>query len=301
MASLATASADARVFTLDPATGVLTFGDGRAGRAIPAGYRNVVARSYATGGTGQAPPKVGDTLAPDRSVPGLTGATVLSLSSASPAESPTQLLARGPATVRSRGRAVAATDYATAALDTASGGVARAHCLAARDVRTSGAVAPGTVTVLVVPRTTDLSTPPIPTDELLAAVADDLARRTGVAGATVVTVAPVYREVAVTALLVGAPGADLALLESNARDRIDKWLSPLTGGDGLGWPFGGTVRWDALVRVLLADVPDLEAVSSLSFRAGNRRLPVCTDVVLAPDELVWPGGHVLESRRGEAG
>ncbi len=301
VATLATASPDARVFTLDPSTGILTFGDGRAGRAIPAGYRNVVARSYATGGTGQAPPKVGDTLAPDRSVPGLTGATVLSLSSASPAESPTQLLARGPATVRSRGRAVAATDYATAALDTASGGVARAHCLAARDVRTSGAVAPGTVTVLVVPRSTDPTTPPIPTDELLAAVADDLARRTGVAGATVVTVAPVYREVAVTALLVGAPGADLALLESNARDRIDSWLSPLTGGDGLGWAFGGTVRWDALVRVLLADVPDLEAVSSLSFRAGNRRLPVCTDVVLAPDELVWPGGHVLESRRGEAG
>jgi hypothetical protein len=28
---------------------------------------------------------------------------------------------------------------------------------------------------------------------------------------------------------------------------------------------------------------------------------VCTDVVLAPDELVWPGGHVLESRRGDAG
>ena len=127
VASLATASPDARAFTLDPATGVLTFGDGRAGRAIPAGYRNVVARSYATGASGQAPPKVGDTLAPDRSVPGLTGATVLSLSAASPAESPTQLLARGPATVRSRGRAVAPTDYATAALDTASGGVARAR------------------------------------------------------------------------------------------------------------------------------------------------------------------------------
>jgi hypothetical protein len=60
------------------------------------------------------------------------------------------------------------------------------------------------------------------------------------------------------------------------------------------------VRWDALVRVLLADVPDLQAVSSLSFRSGNRRLPVCADVQLAPDELVWPIGHVLESQRGDA-
>jgi predicted phage baseplate assembly protein len=298
-ATLATAAPDARVFTLDPGTGILTFGDGRAGRAIPAGYRNVVARSYATGAPGQSPPAVGDTLAPNRSVPGLTGATVLALSAASPAESPAQVLARGPASVRSRGRAVAATDYATAALETGSGGVARAHCLAARDVRASGAVAPGTVTVLVVPRSTDPSTPPMPTDELLAEVADTLARDKGVAGVTVVTVAPVYREVAVTALLVGRRGSDLALLESTARDRIDKWLSPLTGGDGTGWAFGGPVRWDALVRVLLADVPDLQAVSSLSFRAGNRRLPVCTDVELAPDELVWPGPHVLESQRGD--
>jgi len=300
VATLATADSDARVFTLDPATGILTFGDGRAGRAIPAGYRNVVARSYATGApAGASPPKVGDTLAPDRSVPGLTGATVLSLSAASPAESPAQLLARGPATVRSRGRAVAASDYAIAALESPSGGVARAHCLAARDVRASSDVAPGTVTVLVVPRSDDPGTVPIPTDELLAEVADQLARSTGVAGVTVVTVAPVYREIAVSGLLVGAPGADLALLESNARDRIDNWLSPLTGGDGTGWPFGGAVRWDALVRVLLADVPDLRAVSSLSFRAGNRRLPVCTDVELAPDELVWPGAHILESQRGD--
>jgi hypothetical protein len=51
---------------------------------------------------------------------------------------------------------------------------------------------------------------------------------------------------------------------------------------------------------LLGRVADLQAVSRLSFRVGNRRLPVCSDVTLAPDELVWPGGHVLETRRGES-
>jgi hypothetical protein len=132
-------------------------------------------------------------------------------------------------------------------------------------------------------------------------VADDLARRTGVLGATVVAVSPTFREVAVSALLVGAEGADLALLESATRDRIDSWLSPTVGGDGTGWPFGGTVRWDALVRVLVADVPGLDAVARLSFRVGGRRLPACTDVPLAPDELVWPGGHVLETVRGGGG
>ncbi len=98
-----------------------------------------------------------------------------------------------------------------------------------------------------------------------------------------------------TALLVGAPGADLALLESNARDRIDSWLSPLTGGDGLGWSFGGTVRWDALVRVLLADVPHLHAVSRLSFRAGNRRFPCAPTSCSHPTS--WSGRADTSSSR----
>jgi hypothetical protein len=152
--------------------------------------------------------------------------------------------------------------------------------------------------VVVLPTTTDPTTPPAADPELLGAVADDLARRTGVLGATVVAVSPAYREVTVGALLEGAEGADLALLEGAARERIDTWLSPTRGGDGTGWPFGGTVRWDALVRVLVAEVPGLAAVARLSFRVGGRRLPPCSDVPLEPDELVWPGNHVLETIRG---
>ena len=99
--------------------------------------------------------------------------------------------------------------------------MARAHCLPARDARLGPATAPGTVTVVVLPTTTDPTTPPAADPELLGAVADDLARRTGVLGATVVAVSPAYREVVVSALLEGAEGADLALLESAARERID--------------------------------------------------------------------------------
>jgi predicted phage baseplate assembly protein len=302
--TLTTADPDDRVFTLEPGTGILTFGDGRHGRAVAAGYRNVVARTYATGGGTAGLPLPGDMLAPERSVPGLTGATVLALTTGSDAETSGQLLRRGPATIRSRHRAVAASDYASSALDTSGVAVARAHCLPATDMRSSGAVVPGTVTVVVVPRTrpgTAAAMPPMPDAELLGAVADGLARRAGILGTSVVAVAPRYRDIAVTALLVGSPTADLAMLESAARDALGDWFSPLTGGpEGAGWPFGGMVRWDAAVRMLLGRVADLQAVSRLSFRVGNRRLPVCSDVTLAPDELVWPGGHVLETRRGEA-
>jgi hypothetical protein len=81
---------------------------------------------------------------------------------------------------------------------------------------------------------------------------------------------------------------------ADARDAIDRWLHPLHGGDGGGWPFGGPVRGDALTRLLLRDVAALVAVSQLSFRAGGRRLAPCVDVELAADELPWRGSHVLE-------
>ena len=116
VATLATAAPTDRVFTLDPATGILTFGDGLAGRSVPAGYRNVVATAYATGGGTGGLPSPGDQLTAERSLPGLTGATVLSITTGSDPESPTALLRRGGATVRSRQRAVATSDYGTSAL-----------------------------------------------------------------------------------------------------------------------------------------------------------------------------------------
>jgi predicted phage baseplate assembly protein len=299
--SLASADPDDRVFTLDPATGILTFGDGLEGRAVPAGYRNVVARAYATGGGSAGLPRAGDQVSAERSIPGLTGATVLAITTGSDAEPSVALLRRGGASVRSRLRAVATSDYGSSASGTPGVSVARAHCLPAHDPRLGAATVPGTVTVVVLPSSVDRKVPPMPSAELLAAVAEDLSGRTGVLGATVVAVSPAFREIAVNALLVGAEGADLALLESTTRDRIDSWLNPTVGGDGTGWPFGGTVRWDALVRVLVADVPNLDAVARLSFRVGGRHLPACTDVPLAPDELVWPGSHVLETQRGGGG
>jgi predicted phage baseplate assembly protein len=299
--SLASADPDDRVFTLDPAAGILTFGDGLAGRTVPAGYRNVIARAYATGGGTAGLPRAGDQLSAERSIPGLTGATVLAITTGSDAEPPVALLRRGGASVRSRLRAVAASDYGSLALATPGVSVARVHCLPAHDGRLGGATVPGTVTVVVLPNSVDPKIRPMPSSELLAAVADHLGSRTGVLGATVVAVSPAFREIAVNALLVGAEGADLALLESATRDRIESWLSPTVGGDGTGWPFGGTVRWDALVRVLVAEVPQLDAVARLSFRVGGRLLPACTDVPLAPDELVWPGSHILETQRTGGG
>ena len=298
--TLAGLAPDRRAFTLDPGTGILTFGDGVQGRAVPAGYRNVVALEYGTGGGTVGLPGTGDTLSSERSLPGLTGATVLSITTGADLETPAEMLRRGGATIRSRQRAVASADYAALAVGTPGVEIARAHALPARDARLGAGAVPGSVTVVVLPVAQRADRPPTPSAETLAAVAEHLAVASGVLGASVVTVSPAFREVSANALLVATPGADLATLESLVRDRIDDWLGPTSGGDGTGWPFGGTVRWDALVRVLVAEFEDLDAVARLSFRVGGRRLAPCADVPLAPDELVWPGSHVLETQRSRA-
>jgi len=291
---LASLGPDAQRFELEAATGIVTFGDGVHGRAVPEGFRNVIATVYATGGGTANLPAPGDTVTPQRSIPELTGAAVLSITTGADAETPGELVLRGPAELCSRGRAVAPGDYATLALGAPGVDIARAHCLPGRDPRSSGGVAPGVVGVVVVPAATARRVPPMPSPEALRAVADELARDVGVVGAEVVAVAPAYREIGVQAILVARPGSDLAAAGSGARDAIDAWLDPLHGAGGAGWPFGGAVEWDALVRRLLAEVPALTAVSRLSLRIDGRRLPACTNAVIEPGELVWPGSHLLE-------
>ncbi len=284
-----------RVFTLDPGTGILTFGNGIAGRAVPPGYRNVVARAYVTGGGTRGLPQIGDLLSAERSVPTLTGAAVLWTTTGADAEAQPQLLVRGPATIRCRQRAVAAADYATEALTTPNVDILRACCLPAQDPRLPGAAAPGTSTVVVVPRPTGTAGPPLPTPSDLQSVADYLARWVGIAGTQVVAVAPTYHEVIVQALLIGRLGTDLGAMVSTARDLIDRWLSPTSGGTGSGWEFGVAVGWRELVRSLLTAIPSLVAVSRMTFRVDGRRLAPCTDVPLRPGELVWAGRHLLEA------
>jgi predicted phage baseplate assembly protein len=291
---LAGAGPEDRVFLLDAADGTVTFGDGLHGRAVPNGYRNVVARVYATGGGTQGLPAPGDKIGSRQSIPSLTGATVLTITTGADTETSGELVLRGPDELSSRGRAVAPADYATLALAAEGVDVARAHCLPGTDPRSPSGPLPGVVGVVIVPQTTAASGPPVPSAEDLRSVADHLARHVGVVGAEVVAAQPRYRTIVAQAVLVARAGSDLAAAGSAARDAIDAWLHPLHGHGGTGWPFGGAVRWDALTRLLLAQLPALTAVSRLALRIDGRRLPPCTDAVLEPGELIWPGTHLIE-------
>ncbi len=290
---LAAAASDAAVFALDPASGTLTFGDGVAGRAVPKGYRNVVAVEYRTGGGTQGLPAVGDGVRARRSLPGLGEATVVAITTGADDERLESYLRRGPGEIRSGRRAVAPADYVTRALTAGGVDIARAHCLPATDPR-DGTRTPGVVGVLVVPHRATPDEFPEADDATLRAVAEHLARDEGIAGAEVIAVPPRVRTIRVHATLVVIPGADPAGVVATVRAEIDRWFDPLVGGDGGGWPFGGTVRWNELVRRILAATAGLGAVSQLAFEAGSRLLAPCDDVELDPDELIRPGSHQLD-------
>jgi predicted phage baseplate assembly protein len=280
-------------FVVDEATGVVTFGDGVRGAAVPAGFRHIQAVRYRTGG-GRAtavPASVG--FAPRQTIPFLAQidnpAPATGAADPEPVE---ELVARGPALVRARGRAITPADLEALALE-ASPELGRAVALAGAD--TDGSRRPGQLTVLALGRRRDDGGPPVPTEATLGAVARLLADAAG-------PLAPLGARVAVRAArfalveleVVLRPDADAdrpALVLAVAR-ALDAYLDPLGGADGGGWPPGATVRYRRLVSVV-AGVDGVASLGRIGVTVAGRRGAPCRDAPLPSCAFPWPGHHLI--------
>lgn len=294
--SLAGRSPDDRVFTLDPQTGVLTFGDGLQGRRVPPGFRNVTAESYQVGGGTAGRVQAGAITALVSSLPFVVGVTNPDpATGGSDPEPVPATLRRGAGRLRARDRAVAAADYGLLALQTPGALVARAAGIAGLDPQRPGIPEPGVVGVLVVPppAADPSGGPPVPGSPTLQAVASHLSTSVAPLGVRVVAAAPDYHAVRVEGWVVLAADADTSQVLRAATDALVGYLHPLTGGnDGAGWPFGGPLRNVTLLRRLLA-VPGVGAVSELTLVVDGVRLPPCSDRWLPPGALLWPERPLL--------
>ena len=300
--SLAGVSQDQRVFTVDHAAGVVTFGDGINGARVPDGFRNVRAVRYQAGGGPAGALPAGTQLSPLTAVPFVTGAIIPDAATGGAVAEPVDdAIRRGPAQMRSRGRAVTVADYALLACQAQGAQIARAHAAAGLHPDIPGAPVPGLVGVIVVPVRRD-QRPPVPVQGELDAVARHLVQNVAPAGVEVVVGAPRYEVIGAEGRLVAEPGADLGVVVRLALAAVDGYLDPVTGGDdGQGWPFGAPVRHAALLRRLLSAVPGLRAVTSLNLVADGRRLPPCADHAIAPHGLPYPGIHELVPVSGGSG
>jgi predicted phage baseplate assembly protein len=293
--SLAAYGPNDPVFVVDYDTGVVTFGDGVNGAAVPPGFRNVRALRYRVGGGEAGAVPAGAVNGVVTARPFVTGVNnPFPATGGTDAEPDADVVRRGVGELRSRGRAVAPADYGLLALRAPGASIARANGVPGLHPGFAGTPIPGVVGVLVVPPIdAGDAEPPVPTAATLRAVADFLTREVAPAGVTVVTGPVAFRRIAVEARVVLDADQDRATVLARAADAVTTYLDPLRGGEnGGGWPFGGAVRHTPLVRRLLA-VDGVLAVSGLSLTADGLRLPPCTDHTIPPNDLVWPDRPLL--------
>lgn len=170
--------------------------------------------------------------------------------------------------------------------------VARARAWVEFDPRFPGHVAPGAVTVVIVP-----SIPlnrPVPTEGLRQRVQQYLDERRPIA-CRVFVIGPEYTPIQVRATLHTAVNKQTDV-RSTAEQAIRDFLHPLRGGiEGRGWPFGRSVHIGELMRIL-AGISGVEYVDGLQM-AGTDGKWSETAIAVPDRSLVELLDFQLEVRR----
>ena len=151
---------------------------------------------------------------------------------------------------------------------------------------------PGVVTVVVVPESDAPN--PIPGGTTLAIVCAELNLHR-LLTSEVYIVAPTYHVVLIEAIIVVQPNADLSEVKNNVEKALTTFFHPLKGGpDGTGWPFGGTIFYSDVYRVILQvqGVARLQN-NQLVIWLDNQRQTFCRDVPIPNGHLVYSKGHQL--------
>lgn len=280
-------------YVLNRNLGAILFGNGVNGR-IPLAYTpsgiagNIVARHYLTGGGRRGNMPAGTVTEIQTYLPGIESASnPFPAADGGEEENVAAAKLRAAAEIKSNCRAVTSEDFEVRALEA---GVRRAKALALTHPRFPGAKIPGAVTVIVVP---DGDRPdPTPNSTTLATVCAHIDKYRLLTTEVHVR-APTYRLIRVGVDVLAARNADFAEVRRTLEARLAAWLHPLTGGaDGLGWPFGGTVFFSDIYRLVL-DTPGVLRIADgqLTMSIDGDAAPFCRDIPLCPGELVYATGH----------
>jgi hypothetical protein len=291
-----------RLYQLIADTGKILFGDGKTGMipppddgSQPAG--NITATTYQYGGGSNG--NVGATSL--TKVIGNTGVVSFDANNFLPAaggddeETAAEGVARAPAVVRSRYRAVSVADFEALAQETPNTRVARACALPNTRPGHVPGTTPGSVTVILVPDVPfDVSIgSPIPLPDLVAQAVQAYLDQRRLLTCELYTSPATFRQVTVTASIQLTAGASASAALAAAQDALNQYFHALKGGDeGLGWPFGGTIYFSRVFQLLL-DLPTVALVESVSIQLDSRPGVTCKDVPLDPGDLLYSGLHQI--------
>jgi hypothetical protein len=293
-----------RAFMIDRNTGQVSFGNGEQGR-IPIANQgnptgNIVAQSYRAGGGSQGNVAAGAISQIQSYTHSIN--SVINLQAASGGtdeESVADAKLRAGMALQSKNRAVTAEDFEYLATQAPGANVKRALALPLYHPDFPTGQIPGVVTVIVVPNSPMLN--PTPNQTTLQAVCQYLDAHRLLTSELYVA-GPVYRVIQVQAQLVVASGSDLATVKNSVQSALTTFFDPLLGGsDGTGWPFGGTIYYSDVYRVILAiaGVQRIQDNQLLFFLDGQQQV-FCRDVPINTGELLSndPRGHVVNVAYG---
>jgi predicted phage baseplate assembly protein len=291
------AGRDSQVYLLDPGTGVLTFGDGVNGRIPVAGSR-IIASHYRVGGGAAGNVSAGTITALKTALPQVRSVSNLRGSAGgSDAETLEEAKLRAPQLLRTRDRAVAASDFADLAMRTPGVDLrsARALPLTALDLSTTPPTTvedvPGAVTVVVLPNNEQAT--PQPSEEQMRLICAYLNERRLITTELYVT-GPRYVDITeLRAEILATSDAELKKVQDTCRGALERYFHPLTGGerpvDGsepAGWPVGGAIYVGNVFDLLLG-LPGVARVAELAIGIEGQPADDCSDVLpVGPGSLV---------------
>jgi hypothetical protein len=227
-----------RHYVLNRITGEVKFGDGVHGRIPPALAGNVRMRRYRSGGGTRGNQPAGSIAQLLTTLPYVDRAANLEAAGGgADTESRPALLDRAPRGIRHGHRAVTAGDFEDMAV-LASPAVARARSVPLRNLAADpdgDRQVPGVISLIVVPRSTDLK--PLPSLELCDRIRKFLDDNR-VLTADLVLVSPEYVAIRVEAELAVTDPNRASDVQQAATGEIRSFLHPLTGRSGRGWEFG---------------------------------------------------------------
>jgi uncharacterized phage protein gp47/JayE len=276
-----------RHYVIDRARGRVLFGDGVNGKIPPPGSQILMKQFRAGGGLAGnveagkitqllgALPGVESVSNPRAAEGGADGETIEKFGS------------RGPLSIKHRGRAITPEDYETLAKE-ASPAVAVARAIPTRNP--SGRVLPGWVTLLIIPQSKEER--PWPSFGMREQVRRYIEERApgDLAGALQIYVTgPDYLEIDVAATIKPVNPSDAGAVEQRAREEIENFLHPLTGGpEGKGWELGRDVYLSDLAGVI-ERVEGVDYVEELALSVGE---VLQGDSVSVGDDRVVAAGEI---------
>jgi hypothetical protein len=280
-----------RHYTIERTTGLIRFGNGDQGMALPPGAAVMLGYDYGGGVAGDvAAGAISQLLS---GVPYLDQvANGAAAAGGAAGERIDQVRSRGPQRLRSGDRPVTPADYECLTRE-ASPEVAIARCLPTTGP--DGFGEPGWVTLVVVPQSATAQ--PEPSQVLLRTIRSALARRAPAAIAGQIgVIGPRYRTVGVVAEAIPADPGQAAAVESAIVEALNAFLHPVNGGPaGGGWNFGDAVHLSQVVGVVLG-VPGVLSAPHVALLSGTDAYGDAVPV--DADMLPCAGRHLIKLRLG---